>query len=460
MSNDSASLTVVVVTAGRLVRADFGGVPGQGPSQVWTAARHPGSRLHEGVRAALSLAGRPARRVVVLGEDFWAQSASLTTAQTAGLQAAEIAAALAFELEPFTSVPPEAGVLAYWTAERRGGTAGYWVVQSRRDELAALRDVVAASGGRLVAASHPAGLPSPVGAVPPGAAWQRVEVWQRGAVQVTGGGAGGVAVASLASGEPAGGSGGEGGVREWLTVEADDPAAPSQAGPWPSYSLADGADLRRWLTAWAACVDGARAGQVALLTPPPAPVSVWRYVLVAAALEGAVGLACLGHRVWFNGQRQRLERDLAVVRESLARVGQAEQQRDEARRTLDVLVRENHDREAQARRAALERRAHRDLLRTLAAVRPEGVTVLGIASSGPHAVRIGGISLQAGGANELASRLSREGAPDGWRARLVRSDAGQCLDNGGPWHFTLESAWGTEPHATVPDPAAPERGEP
>ena len=101
-----ASTTAIAVLAGRVVRADFDGAPNAAAARFWQAPRKPGAGLPESVRQALALGGLAGGRVWVLAEDFWAQSLSLPTAQTDRLAPQELADALAFEVEPFSNLPP------------------------------------------------------------------------------------------------------------------------------------------------------------------------------------------------------------------------------------------------------------------------------------------------------------------------------------------------------------------
>ena len=105
----------------------------------------------DSVAAALRLSRvRRSARVLVLSADFFSQTIRLPRRQMAGLSGAEIETALAYEIEPFSNIPMDAGVAAFRPlSEESGDTASWRAVQLARADWDAISSAVHAAGGRL-----------------------------------------------------------------------------------------------------------------------------------------------------------------------------------------------------------------------------------------------------------------------------------------------------------------------
>ncbi len=393
--------------------------------------------MQEAVRAALGLGGKAGQRVVVLSEDFWAQSTVLNTAQTEGLSPHEIAQALGFEIEPFSNVPPLDSVVGYRALPQGGTTTSYWVVETSHGELAVIRDIVASTGGHLVYAAHPGGMPAPIGDVTPGTTWQRLELWQRGAVHVSAAAPGEAQVQSVTPGQWDAGRIAPSEYREVLKEDAETPAAPSlEPSEWPRLCLTEDVCLRRWLRGWATCLES-NPGQLALMVPAAPPTPIQRYVAVGVILECAIAALCIGHWSWFAWQRNAVCHELAGIGESVAQITRVEQENGNLKRSIAELSQANRAREEVARRTALQRRALPALLHSLGSVRPPDVVIQDIHDEGRQVFFVSGLSMTVGGADDLLTRLSKPLQGAGWTVKPVRKDAQQLLDDGGPWRFSL-----------------------
>lgn len=148
------TLTILLLDARRSVRADFNGAAGGEPLRLDEMPRETA------VADLLRAGSRPAARVLVLNEALWSQTVSLPRLQVERLSPRETSDALAYEVEPFSNLPPTLSATGFRRAGEAKGQLQFWVVQSPRDEIAGLRDTVRRAGGRLLGLSHPAGLGS------------------------------------------------------------------------------------------------------------------------------------------------------------------------------------------------------------------------------------------------------------------------------------------------------------
>lgn len=93
-------------------------------------------------------------RVLLLSSDFFTQTVRLPAMQTHGLRKDELAAALVFEVEPFSNIPFAQGLAAYTSGSETADVQSWTVLQIARSEIQALQAAVGAAGGRLVGLAH------------------------------------------------------------------------------------------------------------------------------------------------------------------------------------------------------------------------------------------------------------------------------------------------------------------
>lgn len=431
--------TMVAIAAGRVIRADFEGGPGEEPARLWQASRKPGTETAEAVRAALALGGACGGTVWVLCDDFWAQSLALPAAQTDRLAPQELADALAFEVEPFSNQPPGETAVGLHAGKPVDGTTLYWVVECPRTDLADLQEIVSRAGGRLSGATHPGGLPVPLGEAQGGQPWRRVEKWQGGWIAVTGDGRDGVMVQSLATSQVDDTLTGWTGASEGLVPEA---------GAWKSLAFAgsirrtlaldDEGALRRWLGAWARCLDG-RTEKPALLTAPSLPPSFDRYVKVGLAAAGAMVVACLVHAGAVHLLHGHLAAKVDVVRQSVGQIERAERENAAVRQGIAELQRKQRECRESSELLARQRRAFPLLLRSLAAEHSPDVVVRELRPEGAGRIRIAGLGMTSGGVDDWAGRLSAALESGGWVVELAGKTAQGVFDDAGPWHFVVNA---------------------
>jgi hypothetical protein len=143
--------TLILVSAGRIARADFSG----GPGVFKTAPVSADASAGETVRAALSLGGK-AGTVWVLSEDVFAQRVSLSPAQIAGLTPEQIGRALSFEVEPFSGIPISESVAGF----HRSGEGAFDVVEISRADRDDIQRAIVSAGGKLAGITHPGAAPA------------------------------------------------------------------------------------------------------------------------------------------------------------------------------------------------------------------------------------------------------------------------------------------------------------
>ena len=431
--------TLILVTAARVVRADFDGAPDAALPRIWKSPRKPGTGVPEAVRSALALGGLPGTRIWVLAEDFWAQSLALPTAQTDRLAPQELADALAFEAEPFSNLPPGETVVGVRGGKPENSTTPFWVVECARSDMVALQEIATRAGGRLAGASHPGGLPVALDETRAGQAWRRLEKWQAGWVLVQSDGRTAVTAQSLSASR----------LAEAVSSGPERPEGlAADAGVWrelplagriaPACGLDDDVLLRRWLAAWARCV-AMTPERTALLFAPAVPTPFNRYVKVGTAAEVAVLVLCLLHASGAGCRHDHLARKLGEVRESVGQIEQVERENTAARQQIAALQQKQREYKEAAELLARQRRAFPLLLRALAEAHSPDVVIRELRNEGSGRLRISGLSLTPDAVDDLTGRLSSALREGGWVVAPAGKSAQGLLDDAGPWHFVLRA---------------------
>ena len=144
-------LTLLIVEAHRVVRADVP-VPGAKiPPRIYTQQRMTGSPLGETLRAGLALAPGCEKNVWVAASEIWSQTLTLPAAALGGLKDAELAAALAFEAEPLSGIPSSNAAMGFIPVQppRKDGLVDVNAIAMEvyaRDDI---QSAVKAAGGKL-----------------------------------------------------------------------------------------------------------------------------------------------------------------------------------------------------------------------------------------------------------------------------------------------------------------------
>ncbi len=424
------SLTILLLTAHRLVRADFGPT-GSTAGGFWMAGRSSGSTVPDAVREALALGGRPGRSVWVLCEEAWTQSVDLASGQVRGLAADQIGRALSFEVEPFSGVPVGESALGFRESDDRQNEKSYWIVEIAFSTRDAVQRAVAAAGGRLAGVSHPGGVPQSLNTGTTGS-WRRLEVWNGSVFWSERDGRQDVRTRVLNS-PPATQQGPAGSAYELLCADhTTSIAGLNQQLPWERFSLEDEAPLRAWLGAWAATVRGGHP-PIPFIAPAAPKATPRKYILTGVLLEAAV--LALGFFLWWSGQRERA--DLRQRQAEMTRVNQRVQEVGKENMALrkdieELEIQTDKREELNGRRGALPA-----LLRALAANRPDDVVLSSIHPGTASGLIVTGLALEAISVDEMSMILTETLRPAGWFAQPLQKVAKGTLPNAGPWEFSI-----------------------
>lgn len=422
--------TIVLITASRFWRADLA-MPGGEVQGLWSGSRRAGGALGESVRAALALGGASGRSVLVLTTDAWVQSLALHPGQVAGLSQADLARALAFEVEPFSGIPSLDSAIGAASSGARDGTTGFWVTQLRSGERDAVQQAVKDSGSRLAAIGHPGGVPAPLGRRKGNEAWRRVEVWDGSLLMVAcedGRQVQTRVISTLPDTRQMPGHG----TFELLHALPSPPLPLPDAGiAWQVIELVEESSQRAWFSAWAQSLPRG-AAQVPLIAPVAAPPSSSRHFILAGVTMSVVVALCL-IQMWWHGGRMAT---LAQARDEYERTRQLIEATGKQNTALLKELGEARKQHQQRERVEMQRRALPLLLKELAAHRTQDIVVRSIKTEQSTMI-VGGLALDATSVDELGIILSQYLRPVGLVAQPLEKKARRALANDGPWDFTL-----------------------
>ncbi len=439
------SSTLLLLTAERIVRADFSG------GRLTALRQQPrpdADDLAMLVDSALRLGGRCRRTVWILTTDVWVQAVPLEAGATRAASAQELSQALAFEAESLSGIGAFESVLAHRSLESDGFHRHFWVVQMPVWQLDQVGEAISEHGGRLGGIAHPAGLPRAVGSQSPGSSWQRIELWPDcvAAVRST---AGKTPEVQLVNSSPAQ-EGWKTTLQMWLE---SNPIADQRAlmisrpgdelrgmgDETEIIDLNDEASLKGWLTAWNESL-GFREPAVPLLQPAAEPLSVQSRVVMAAAFAALVAAGCWAIETASRAKlesageetrqlEQRAEEFAAFDGEIRSRNERLTKRSDENRKLAAALDTYEAVAEAQKRRLAV-------LLAGVADLRPEHLVIRRIEQNA-GTVTISGAHLDPNSVHDFAARLNRRVRPLGWTVEPTPQEASKKTTTGKPWTFTM-----------------------
>lgn len=434
-----ATLTIVFVTDREAVRADFRGGRRSDPVGLWRRERPAEASLSTAAELAISSGPKVGRRVLILATSLWTQTVTVPTRTVDGLSDGELAQTLKFEVESFSGIPAFDSQLAYQFVRQDDEERQYWVSQLENNRFAALQEMVASRGGKLIGICHPAGLPVMLGGQ---AAGKRLELWPET-----------VCCIELAT-------------QRRLFVSNSDPQSQrwrAEFDAWNSQALSSPvterligssvtADLSaepdalrleeteacgQWLSAWAQQLfEGC---QVPMLRPARKPVSKQARVVMAATAATLAAALCLAHLGYLKssertlGQRiVELKRPAEQKRKLEDQVEAAEGERQSLQTQLDAVLED--------RRTVASMLAWRDrlaiLLDRVARCCSDDMMITRLSADG-HGLTLEGTSLTADAATTFASRLRPDLLEQGWRVEPPTQEGDTSWVNGGPWNFRV-----------------------
>lgn len=388
----ASAMTILLMTADRVVRGDFGGGAKPALRGLWQESA-VAEDVVSAAETALFLGGRAGKRVFVLSTDVWSQIVSLPAKSVASLGDDELAQALAFEVEPISGIAAMDSAVGCRALGGSGAERSYWVNQTSLHELRQLEDAIRRAGGKLAGAAHPTGIDR--------------------------------AAQSDAA------------LAESLATELRETGGAASDGPWASQT--DDETLSAWLTSCAAVL-AQKSSRVPLIKPASRPMTNRQRGLMTAALAALVIVACYAHYAWLDAQQQAAQTQLDARAKGTKSAAATKKQVTAAQKEVTELA----ARVATLERAAVQREATRAahrarwsrLLALLSAHAPADLVVQRIEGDGFN-VTISGVSLRPELSNTLASALGRELAALGWRVQPAKKQAMSLSADGGPWSFEL-----------------------
>ena len=266
---------------------------------------------------------------------------------------------------------------------------------------------------------------------------------------MTGDGRDGVSVQSLASSQVGEMLAGWTGATEGLAATAGAWKGLGTAGRFRCLlELDDEEALRRWLEAWARCLDG-RTEKPAVLSAPSLPPPFDRYVKAGLAAAGAVLVACLVHAGAVHLIHGRLAAKLDVVRQSVGQIEQVEGENSTARQEIVALRQKQREYKESAELLERQRQAFPLLLRSLAAEHSPDVVVRELRQEGAGRIHIAGLGMTSGGVDDWVGRLSTALQNGGWVVEMAGKSAQGVFDDAGPWHFVAKARQADWANATA-----------
>ena len=430
------SLTLILVTPTRLIRADFDGRKEPVLRQIWEARAPAGETLPLLAEAAFLLGPPEKCDVYVLCAGLAVQMLSVPVGKVNGLGGEELSNALSFEAEAVSGINPFDSALAAQPAGAAGAERVFWVAQMSLADLTQIQTSFDDKKATLRGVAHPGGLPRPLGNAAAG--WQRIELWNDVVFAVDGTNVA-TPKTNIFNGAPSRAVW-QGQADQWFGPAAADRAvmiADStliQFANGPTVSLDEEQILKSWLRQWAAEL-GAERVRVPMVKPAPRPMPDNQRWAVAGLLTLGSLAICLGHYYFIQHQERTLQRQLAEVKIPAQVMAQEHANADRLHTELERVTREMRDirelRQFWKDTLDKEHRRHATLLSALASSTPSEVAIMTI-DEGAGEVRLSGLSLTpevAGFATNMAAALE----PFGWRIEPPRRRAMNLAADGGPW---------------------------
>ncbi len=437
------SLTILLITADRLIRADVRG----SNCRVAEQPRPAVDDLPSLVEAALRLGEGRARRVLLLSTELWTQTLPLPVG-AAGMSDDEVARALAFESEPFSGISAFDSLGTCLPLPRGPDEPQFWLTQVPASTREQLDYVVGEAGGKLVGIAHPAGLPQSLRAAPePG--WQRIELWPD-AVMCLHRDAGGPLHVHVINTSPHTETWQED-ARLWFggfeapevceILLASGRAAPVGAAleGAESIDLADEQALSGWLLGWADHAQRRRP-DAPILRPAPRPMPNSTRLVIAGLIGAAMFALCLMHYAWAGAATRAAEERIDDLQQPAEQLRKAQSEADALEKRLAALTTQAERMQASVNECqrAMEwnRRRMAGLMAALAESEPNAFVVQAIRQE-RDGIRIRGISRRPEQPNRLAAAMASRLRPLGLHVQPPTKEAAFHFSDGSPYLFEL-----------------------
>lgn len=438
----SASLTLVVVTRDRLLRADFASRAAEEPTSCVVRPRPETDDAGALVATALGLHPAKPRRTYVLTVDAWTHTLELPTSNVAQVPPDELRRMLAFEAEPLSGLSAFDAATASATWGDRDGSRTFWVTQVSASARDAMDEAVRSAGGRLAGVLHPGGVPAALAVDAPTDSAARVEFWP-GAVVRTAWLQGALVTARVDdAGMP---SDRRSTAEQWRssigvaaveTLTADYASADTD----PRHvDLSDEATLARWLAAWNRSLRSTKP-VVPTVAAPARPMSPQTRNAAALAITLLVCGACYGHHRYVADEIDAATRELERVQAPGVELASLTKKTVDAEATLKKQQDATQKLRDAADSADAVLKMHRtrlaELLRRLAA-HHDGRWYVSKIDGSSGLLSIHGSTTHPRNVTALTATLSREFHDLGWALGPADQALALVHDENGLWNFEL-----------------------
>jgi hypothetical protein len=442
------SLTILLITSERLVRADVRPGGRASDCRIVAQSRPAVDDLPSLVEMAIRLNARKPRRVLLLTTEAWTQTLPMAAGAAAGMPDDEVAAALAFESEPFSGISAFDSLGVCRPLPRVTDEPQFWFTQMAASQRESLEYVVGQAGGKLLGIAHPAGLPRSLHDASP-ARWQRVELWPDAVVCLRREGPAPIQVHIINTGPRS--ATWQQDARFWFdqfdppevqeTLLATDWAGSSgwdDADTVP-FDLAEESVLARWLMGWAAQAVQ-RHPETPILRPAPKAMPTSTRLGIAGMIGAMMLTLCVGHYRWSDAVARDAQLRIAELKQPAEELKKKQAEADDVQRQLTTLTTQTDRMQASVdaclRAMEWNRQRMAQLLSQLAASDPETLVIQAI-ETGRDGIRVRGVSRRPEQPNQLAARLANQLRPLGLSVGPPNKEAGFLLADGSPYLFEL-----------------------
>lgn len=448
----SNSLTLIVVTRDRLIRADFASPRAAEPKTLIVRERPHIDDPVALVETAIGFDRAKPGRVFVLSSDLWTHTLALNSANTHGLTADDLQQMLGFEAEPLSGTSAFEVTSASLPLGESAGQKHFWLTQvplAVRDQV---DEAVRKMGGRLGGIAHPGGVPLSFEETAHLGLPGRVEFWPGAAVRVvyadktiTKAHVDDGAIAANWLGATADWKQKSGASHVAAVVPEGSPAAygaddADEESRTPFLSLEDDATLRRWLAAWHQTFRSKTAA-VPLVVPPARRMNQRQRNLVSAVSALVLFGACYAHHQWVGAnikkvadEKADLEKpgtQLAAVKTQIATIEKDLKKLEEEKTKLAADV--------QSTEAVFDshRRRLAELMRRLSEDSSHDWVLQEITATGRE-IKLIGTTMHPEHISMLTAAITHDFGKLGWGVEPAKQEARNVANNGGPWKFEIQ----------------------
>lgn len=443
------SITLLVVTAADVIRADFTGGNNPKLKRFARAERPEKTYVTTATELAIGLLDeKPSQRTIVLSDEYWTGILDVDDRSIYGLEGDDLKQMLKFETESLSNLDPMNSHLGFVElAPVPPDTRRFWCTGVAGDVLHSTAATISVRGGKLAQLCHPMGLSGPSTSNAP---WIELHPSIAGAFAST---AQGMPRASITPRSRQSDRwfrslqtnfGSELPAEGWIGCDAESPEA---------YH----GELRRLdgdstLQEWVGGVANRWVGPdlIPRVVPPVPETSQQTFARAGIAAAFLAATFCgldFVRDSWTQSSIQREIADLKKPAEEKKKLeGELKQINDQLGK-LKIELKELDGKQSKLNMLTARSDRFSELLRLIAVGRDDNLVVDQIAVK-PTGLQLIGRAIRSDSANQLAMQLSPSALEMGWNVAAPQLDGDNKMVNGGPWKFSIDLI------DTVPKPAS------